>query len=185
MTVADEWRSIDVFLAAHRVRFGAPTKAQTTGGKHAPTSLHYAGRGRDYGRSTSDMRAILEALRPYATGPDHVLHELYGLTTYLKRGETISPSRALFDAHQNHVHVGLRAGRTLPLPVETHTIEEIRTMVDNPDLPNIEGPLQLAVLTDQAGNCTGYAIFSISTGELHGFGPGWKYFGRSEDLTPD
>lgn len=183
--MSDEWRTIDAFLAAQRVRFGPPTEAQTTGGKHAPTSLHYVGRGRDYGRSTSDMPAILEALRPWATGPNHVLHELYGLTTFYKRGEAISPSRALFDAHQNHVHVGLRAGRTLPLPVTTHSIEEIRTMVDNPDLPNIEGPLQLVALSDQAGNCTGYYIFSISTGELHSFGPGAKFYGRSEELTPD
>lgn len=57
-------------------------------------------------------------------------------------------------------------------------------MADNPDLPNIEGPLEIHLLQDQAGNCTGYAIFSVSTGELHGFGPGWKYYGRSEDLTP-
>lgn len=58
------------------------------------------------------------------------------------------------------------------------------SMVDNPELFNIEGPLELKVLQDQNGNCTGYAIFSTKTGELHGYGPGWKYFGRSEDPTP-
>jgi hypothetical protein len=57
-------------------------------------------------------------------------------------------------------------------------------MADDPNNPNIEGPLQLHLLQDQNGNCTGYAIFSTETGELHGFGPGWRYYGRSEDPTP-
>ena len=81
---------------------------------------------------------------------------------------------------------GEKAYRLLDVMRIPWTIQNQETpMADNPDLPNIEGPLELKVLVDQAGNCTGYAIFSISTGELHGYGPGWKYYGRSEDLTPD
>lgn len=185
--MSDEpWRTIDRYLADRAIRFGPPTLGQTTGGKHASTSLHYVGRGRDYGRSTSDMQAILEVLRPLAAGRDFVVQELYGLNVFYKNGAAIRPSPALFASHQNHVHVGLRAGRTMPpsVPVVAHTIEEIRAMVNNPDLPDIEGPLQLALLSDQAGNCTGYAIFSVTTGELHGYGPGWTYHGRSEDPTP-
>jgi hypothetical protein len=57
-------------------------------------------------------------------------------------------------------------------------------MTDSAELHNIEGPLQFQMLQDGDGNCTGYAIFSTKTGELHGYGPGWRYFGRSEDPTP-
>ena len=81
---------------------------------------------------------------------------------------------------------GAKAYRLLDVMRIPWTIQNQEApMADNPDLPNIEGPLELKVLQNQAGECTGYAIFSISTGELHGFGPGWKYYGRSEDLTPD
>jgi hypothetical protein len=175
----EQWRNIDAFLAAHGVRYGRPLVEQTTGGSHKPNSLHYDGRARDYGQSNSDLKAILGVLRPYAIGADHVIEELFGLTLYVDSGKIFAPTKSLYASHQNHVHVGLRAGRTLPIP------EKVPMPVDNPDLPNIEGPLQLVVLTDEVGTCTGYAIFSTSTGELHGFGPGWKYYGRSEDLTPD
>jgi hypothetical protein len=81
---------------------------------------------------------------------------------------------------------GAKAYRLLDVMRIPWTIQNQETpMADNPDLPNIEGPLQLVVVADQAGNATGYYIFSVSTGELHSFGPGAKYFGRSEDLTPD
>jgi hypothetical protein len=178
----DQWRNIDRFLTECRVKIGLPTVGQTTGGAHKPNSLHYQGRARDYGQSGSNLRDIITVLRPFAIGPDHTLEELFGLDTYIDNGRILSPSKGLWASHQDHVHVALRAGRVLPIPAAD---QEEATMADNPDLPNIEGPLQLAVLTDAAGMCTGYAIFSISTGELHGFGPGWKYYGRSEDLTPD
>lgn len=67
---------------------------------------------------------------------------------------------------------------------ETPTPKE-PAMADDPSLPNIEGPLTLHILSDQAGNCTGYAVFGTMTGEIHGHGPGWRYHGRSEDTTPD
>lgn len=182
----DAWRNIDLFLRSRGVRIGPPTKGQTTGGAHKPNSFHYHGLARDYGRSNSDLREILGELLPYAGGADRVVEELFGLNTYFDGGRAITPSKGLWASHQDHVHVALRAGRTLPVPAtSTLSIEEVRTMVDNPDLPNIEGPLQLVVLQDAAGTCTGYYIFSISTGELHAHGPGAKYYGRSEDLTPD
>lgn len=177
----DAWRNIDRFLAAHRVRIGAPTLGQTTGGAHKPNSFHYQGRARDYGRSSSDLRAILETLSPYALGADPIIEELFGLNTYADGGRLINPSKQLWASHQDHVHVALRAGRTLPIPAD----DQEDNVPDNPDLPNIEGPLQLHVVADQQGLVTAYAIFSVSTGELHGYGPGWRYFGRSEDLTPD
>ena len=53
-------------------------------------------------------------------------------------------------------------------------------MPDDPNLPNITGPVSLHPLVNSAGECTGYYVFSTKTGELHSFGPGAKYYGRSE-----
>jgi hypothetical protein len=86
---------------------------------------------------------------------------------------------------------GAKAYRLLDAMRIPWTIQNQETpMADNPDLPNIEGPLQLVVVADQAGQVTGYYIFSTSTGELHAHPhpdhPGKvRYLGRSEDLTPD
>jgi hypothetical protein len=59
-------------------------------------------------------------------------------------------------------------------------------VADNPDLPNIEGPLTFHPIADSNGYVTGYYIFSTRTGELHAHGDGNKvrYVGRSEDVTP-
>jgi hypothetical protein len=58
-------------------------------------------------------------------------------------------------------------------------------MPDNAELPNIEGPLSFHLLQNQDGIATGYYVFGTMTGEVHGHGPGARYFGRSEDPTPD
>jgi hypothetical protein len=182
--VTDQWRLIDQYLSGRRIRIGPPTVGQTTGGRHTSTSYHYAGQARDYGRSNSDLRGILAALLPHATGPAAPIVELFGLDVYCKNGRRITPSAGLRDSHQDHVHVALRPGGALPVPLPLEHKED-QAVADNPEIHNIEGPLQIHVLADQEGNCTGYAIFSISTGELHGYGPGWRYWGRSEDPTPE
>jgi hypothetical protein len=60
------------------------------------------------------------------------------------------------------------------------------TMPDDPNLPNIEGPLTLNTVVDSNGVCWGYYIFSTKTGELHAHGDPdhVKYWNRSEDITP-
>jgi hypothetical protein len=182
--MSDAWRNIDQFLTAHGVRYGPPLVSQTTGGKHKPNSLHYDGRARDYGVSNSDLPAVMLMLRPYAIGPDHIIEELFGLSLYIDSGKIFAPTKALYASHQDHVHVGLRAGRLLPIP------EKVPMPADNPDLPNIEGPLSFHPIADDLGNVVGYYIFSVSTGELHAHPhpdhPGKVvYLSRSEDLTPD
>jgi len=79
--------------------------------------------------------------------------------------------------HHDHVHLAVTPGfvyngsQGVPMP-------------DNPDLPNITGPVSLHLCVDSNGNCTGYYIFSEKTAELHTFGDGAKihYYGRSEVL---
>jgi hypothetical protein len=57
-------------------------------------------------------------------------------------------------------------------------------MADDPNTPNIHGPLELHIVVGPDGVCTGYYIFSPDTGELHAHGPGAPFHGRSEDPTP-
>jgi hypothetical protein len=116
-----------------------------------------------------------------------LIHSGSGIGEAIKNGRLVEGAAVFgpvtWPDHRDHVHVAVPKGTILkPLSQALGTLEE--TMTDSPDLPNIEGPLQLQILMDQDGNATGYAIFSTKTGELHGYGPGWKYFGRSEDPTP-
>jgi hypothetical protein len=58
-------------------------------------------------------------------------------------------------------------------------------MADDPNLPNISGPLKFEFFRDpNTGVCIGYYQYSEATGEIHGHGPGAPYVGRSEDPTP-
>ena len=85
--------------------------------------------------------------------------------------------------HLDHVHVAVPRGTFLtPLSHPFRTMEGGIMPDDNPDLANITGPVSLHVLQNAAGECTGYYIFSEATGELHSFGPGAKFWGRSEVL---
>lgn len=182
MTPTEPWRSIDAYLGAKGVRYGSPTVGQTTGGKHTPGSLHYAGRARDYGRSDSDLPTILNELLPFAVGPDYRLQELYGLSTYWKHGRVITPSADLRASHQDHVHAALREHATLPRPSRPLPEEPVMPD-DNPDVPNITGPVELHLVIAVSGMCTGYYIFSPTTGEIHAHGPGATYHGRSEVIS--
>lgn len=176
--MTDAWQGIDRYLAAKGVRVGAPTLGQTTGGEHAKGSYHYRGLARDYGRSKSDMPAIITELLPFAVGPDHRLAELFGSSTYWKDGGLITPSKGLFHAHQDHVHVALRPGAQLPKPAKA--VPPLEVKMNAPDVPDITGPVVLHVIVDQAGHCTGYYVISPTTGEIHAYGPGAPFYGRSE-----
>lgn len=69
-------------------------------------------------------------------------------------------------------------------PIMPTTLEE--AMANHPELADIEGPLTFhPVINTTAGESRGYYIFSTATGELHTWGPGAVFFGRSEDPTPD
>lgn len=80
-------------------------------------------------------------------------------------------------AHLNHVHFAVIPGFTY------NGSQEVATPMpdDDPNAPNITGPVQLAIAGfNQNGVCQGYYIFSHATGELHSFGPGAVFYGRSE-----
>lgn len=90
-------------------------------------------------------------------------------------------SPAVWRDHFDHVHVAVPRGVFLtPLSQPSGTVQGGQ-MPDDPNLPNIAGPVQFATAGfDQDGVCTGYYIFSHATGELHSFGPGARFYGRSE-----
>jgi len=101
--MADKWLEIDRYLQSVGVRIGAPTVAQTTGGVHTPTSYHYKGQARDYGSATSDMRAVWDALLPFARRPGYQLVELFGPWGAWKAGEDIH----YVSGHTDHVHAAI------------------------------------------------------------------------------
>ena len=103
------WADIDAYLQSLHIRIGTPTIGQTTGGVHAPGSYHYQGRARDYGSMTSDMRAIWDALLPFAQGDDHQLGELVGPWGAWKAGRDIE----YIGGHTDHVHAAITADGVL------------------------------------------------------------------------
>jgi hypothetical protein len=162
---------------------------------HAKGSYHYQGLAVDFAGVTpgvtpttaAQMADIYRLFLLVGSQLAELIHSGAGIGEAIKNGRLVDGAAffgpVTWPDHRDHVHVAVPRGTILrPLSQALGTLEE--TMTDSPDLPNIEGPLQLQILMDQDGNATGYAIFSTKTGELHGYGPGWKYFGRSEDPTP-
>lgn len=161
----------------------------TTGGSHSRTSLHFApatngiGRAVDLadrrGSSTNSewLLAINEAVIRLIPLP-LIAELIYGgpHAINVKNGRRVDGRvtyAGVIDAHQNHIHLAVTPGFT-------YTGTQEIPMTNDPNLPDIVGPVELSVLFNSAGDCTGYFIFSHSTGELHGFGPGAKFHGRSE-----
>ena len=155
----------------------------TTNGAHTKTSYHYSGRAVDLaaregpGRDTSALLNINEAVIRLV--PMQMISELIYAgpgNICVRDGKPFRYSGDVMSRHHDHVHLAV---------VDTFTYtgsqEVTKPMADNnPDLPDIVGPVDLKVLFNSNGEATGYYIFSHATGELHSFGPGAKFFGRSE-----
>lgn len=198
MTISRECQALIGYVESS----GLPYRVTDVDGPgHAEGSYHYAaGTGGD--SLAVDFAGVIPGVNPITAAQMLDLYRLFLLAgpqlaeliysgsnvrEGIKDGRLVhGPSfygPLVWPDHRDHVHVAVPKGTFLkPLSQPIGTLGE--TMTNNPDLPDIEGPLHLQILQDQAGNCTGYAIFSEKTGELHGYGPGWKYFGRSEDPTP-
>lgn len=188
-------REVSALIALIR-SFGLPHRITdiNTPGVHGATSRHYA-EGTDglglavdaawvvpyWGapaEARAGMLAICAALEPH----EHLLHELIcsHLPYSVKDGRRV-PRYAVSD-HWDHIHLSVDRGVFVaPVPARM----EVTVVPDDPNAPNIEGPLTFhPVINTALGECRGYYVFATRTGELHGFGAGAPFFGRSEDLTP-
>lgn len=162
----------------------------TTGGNHSPRSLHFApatnGRGRAVdladrrGPSTSStwLLEINEAIVRLL--PLSMIQELiYGGpgAFCVKDGRRVDGRvvySSVIDAHRNHVHLAVTVGFRFDVT------PEVPPMPDDPTIPNIRGPIQFHPIVNADGQCTGYYFVSLSTGEVHGWGEGARFHGRSE-----
>ena len=111
--MSEAWTEIDAYLKARGVRIGPPTREQTTGGKHVPTSYHYRGTARDYGVHDSDATAVARALKPLACQANSPIAELFfaPLNVWYKHGYSIPGFHV--GGHQDHCHVALEVNRHL------------------------------------------------------------------------
>lgn len=174
--------------------FGLPFRITSiTGGSHATGSYHYAqgtgGQGLavdiagplpymvDPAGSKAAMLAICAKLRPYERNFAELICS--HLSYSIRNGNRVG--RMSVGSHYDHIHLAVSRGTLLARPTDV----EATVVPDNPDLPNIEGPLTFHPCIATDGMCKGYYIFSVSTAELHAFGAGAPYYGRSEELTPD
>lgn len=77
--------------------------------------------------------------------------------------------------HFDHVHVAVPRGTFL-----SHLLAEEVPVPDDPALPNLPDiKFFVPVVNTQTGECRGYYIVSAD-GQLHAFGPGAPFYGRSE-----
>jgi len=157
----------------------------TTDGAHSATSYHYVGRAVDLagragpGWDTPELLAIDEGVIQVL--PLSMISELIHSgpgNVCVKNGRVVD-GLAVYGSdvmarHHDHVHLAVVATFTY------NGSQEI-PMDNDPNLPDIVGPVQFATAgADANGICTGYYIFSHATGELHSFGPGARFYGRSE-----
>jgi hypothetical protein len=158
----------------------------TTDGVHAQASLHYVGRAVDLadragpGTDTSALLAINHQVLQLL--PLSMISELIyaGADAICVNNGRIVNGMSVYGPqvmaeHHNHVHLGV-------IPTFTYNgSQEVAVPDNDPNLPDIVGPVQFAIAgSDVGGVCQGYYIFSHATGELHSFGPGAKFYGRSE-----
>lgn len=127
------------------------------------------------GSDAPGLAAIYQALLPLAPHCAELIYAGPG-GGFWKNGVRVGPYAAA--DHHDHVHIAVPLG-FIAAPLQ----RSIPTMPDDPNLPNIQGPCSFHPIFDSAGHCTGYYIFGTKSGEVHAFGPGTQYYGRSEVIS--
>lgn len=171
-------------LISYISRQGVPFRVTdvSTPGVHTPTSYHYrqgtdgVGLAIDLAEPTPTQNTpgLLRIFAAFGAVESSLAELIYAGAPYnIKDGRRVP--RYAVSAHWNHVHVAVPRGTFLP--------QGEFIVPDDPNLPNITGPVQFHPCVDSNGVCQGYYIFSEKTGELHSFGPGAKFYGRSEVIA--
>lgn len=194
MTVSREAQSIIDYIEGCKVPYRV---TDVYGPGHAKGSYHYAagtgGKGLavDFAgvapgvnpTSAAQMARIYRCLLAVAGRLAELIYsglDIDGkpVTASVKNGRRVDGASffgpAVWRDHFDHVHVAVTRGTFLADPIEEAPVP------DDPNLPNLPDILGFfPVINTTTGECTGYYILS-KTGELHAFGPGAKWHGRSE-----
>jgi hypothetical protein len=131
------------------------------------------------------MAALYLAFLTVASQLAELIHAGPGITWAVKNGKRVAGAATfgptVWADHRDHLHVAVPRGVFLtPLSHPTSTIEEEPMPPDDPNLPNLPDIAGFyPVINTTTGECTGYYILA-KNGELHAFGPGAKWHGRSE-----
>ena len=169
MPPSKEALGIIEWLMQSGVPFKVTSSFPATPGVHSATSYHYQ-RGTD-----GDSRAVdFAGIRPGWNTPElRAIHNAF-IPIRSRLAELLGPGDA---NHDDHVHVAVRKG-TFLVPITQPEVP----VPDDPNLPNIRGPVEFHPVVDSNGFCWGYYIFSTATGEVHAHGDAQrvKYWGRSE-----
>jgi hypothetical protein len=194
MTISREAQAIIDYVEAT----GLPYRVTDVNGPgHAPNSYHYQ-TGTDGHGLAVDFAGVLPGVTPATAaqmsaiyvalfGAGAQLAELIyagaGATKAIKDGKVVDGltfyGPAVWADHRDHVHVAVHRGTFLSHRLGT--LEE--HVADDPNLPNLPDILGFyPVVNTTTGECTGYYILA-KDGELHAFGPGAKFFGRSEVVS--
>lgn len=166
------------------------TVTHTTDGVHATYSLHYVGRAVDLADPAGPGVDTPQLLRINRDIVSFVPHRYISELIYagpgavcMKNGVRVNGDGVYglttMDEHHNHVHLGVTADFTY----STSQPGGSPSMPDDPNIPNIPDiKFFFPVVNTTTGESTGYYIVA-SDGELHAFGPGAKFFGRSEVIV--
>lgn len=171
-------------IIGHVYKSGVPHRVTDvySPGVHSAGSYHYRAGTGGYGlavdlagpspsRNSPQLLAIFAAFQIVESRLAELIYS--GAPYSIKDGKRVR--KYAISTHWDHVHVAVPRGTVLSTGVIT--------MSDDPNLPNITGPVRFYPIVDSAGMCTGYYLFSEKTGELHAYGPGAKFYGRSEIVS--
>lgn len=198
MTTSREVQAIVGYVEAS----GLPYRVTDIDGPgHAPGSYHYAqgtdgaGLAVDFGGVTpgvtpttaAQMAAVYRELLNVAGQLAELIYsgaDLDGRPVLIavKNGRRVDGASffgpVTWKDHFDHVHVAVPRGTFLSHPLGT--LSPGGLMADDPNLPNLPDiKFFVPVINTTTGEATGYYIVA-GDGELHAFGPGAKFFGRSE-----
>lgn len=198
MTISREAQSIIDYIEST----GLPYRVTDVNGPgHAEGSYHYrAGTGGDglavdfagtipgvTPTTAKQMFDIWRALWLAAPQLAELIHSGEGISQAIKNGRPVDGRSfygpVVWPDHRDHVHVAVERGTFLgALSHPLVTLEE--NMPDDPNTPNLFAEILgfYPVVNTTTGECTGYYVVA-KDGELHAFGPGAQFFGRSEVVS--
>lgn len=195
MTISREVQSVIDFVEST----GLPYRVSDISGPgHATGSYHYAPGTGGVGlavdlagavpgvtpTTVAQMGGIYRALLTVASHLAELIHNGPGTGTAIHNGRPVDGATfygpVTWADHHDHVHVAVPRGTFLePLSHPPGTVQE-GPMADDPNLPNLPDIAGFyPVVNTTTGECTGYYILA-KDGELHAYGPGAPYYGRSE-----